>query len=88
MHSEYISGDIRHVDLWYPGVNNNPRALQIALMHVRAADDIQVSYDFERNGWVIKQASVFSWDEDDDSSDEDWQEVAFIQAWGRKRPTE
>lgn len=88
MHSEHISGDIRHVHLWYPGVNNNPQALQIALIHVRAADDIQVSYDFERDGWVIKQASVFSWDEDDASCDEDWQEVAFIQAWDRKRPTE
>ncbi len=29
--------------LWYPGV-----------YHVRAADDLVISFDFERNGWVIK----------------------------------
>ena len=55
------------------------------MMDVRASDDIRVSYDFERDGWKIEQASRFSF-EISEPFNEDWQEVAFIQAWGRKVP--
>jgi len=72
------------IDLEYPRCDDSPGAIRVSLMDVRAADDILVSYDFDRDGWVIKQASVFEWgDEDDGSCDGDWQEVAFIKAWGR-----
>jgi hypothetical protein len=70
------------LELFYPR-NNVCDTVQIGLSDVRAADDIQVSYDFKRDGWVIKQASTFEWDMDDEACDSDWQEVAFIQAWGR-----
>jgi hypothetical protein len=53
-------------------------------MDVRAADDILIEYDFERDGYVIKQASKFVWDADDPVCDQDWQEVAFVQAWARE----
>jgi hypothetical protein len=85
VNTDNTHGDIRYLDLWYPGIGDNPRTLQIALMHVRAADDIQVSYDMDRDGWVIKQASRFSWGAEDEGCDPDWQEVAFIQAWARKQ---
>ena len=56
------------------------------LEHVRAADGILVSYDFDRDGWSIRQASQFEWEEGDEICDPDWQEVAFVKAWGREKP--
>ena len=74
-----------HIDLVYPrGENAEVKAIQIGLLDVRAADDIKVSYDFDRDGWVICQASVFEWGADDEVCDPDWQEVAFVKAWGRE----
>ena len=78
------------INLWYPGVEGpnepkkNPATIQIGLMHVRAADDIRVTYDFERDGWSILQARYY--DEGDGAGNDDpmdWQEVAFVKAWGR-----
>lgn len=78
-------GDELHIDLWYPDVpNSDVSKLVIGLMDVRAADDIRVSYDKDRDGWKIEQASIFEWDADDKVCDPDWQEVAFIQAWARE----
>ena len=76
------------VDLCYPR-NGQPRAtiIEIGLLDVRAADSIQISYDFERDGWSIKQAA--GWYRDQSQGDVmDWQEVAFIQAWARVPPGE
>ncbi len=74
-----------HLDLWYPDVEGNARYLQLGLMDVRAADDIRISYDKKRDGWLIEQDSVR--DDDtrtgaDDDPYEAWLEVAFIPAWG------
>lgn len=78
-------GDELHIDLWYPDVpNSDVSKLVIGLMDVRASDDIRVSYDKDRDGWKIEQASIFEWDADDKVCDPDWQEVAFIQAWARE----
>ncbi len=74
------------VDLWYPRVDEEglcTKEIEVGLVDVRAADSILVSYDFDRDGYVIKQASKFEWDADDTDCDPDWQEVALIQAWGR-----
>jgi hypothetical protein len=73
------------VDLDYPGVNGNPEHIEIDLMHVRSADPIRVSYDFDRDGWVIEQAAVFAWAPEDKVCDPEWAEVAFVQAWARQR---
>lgn len=78
------NGDTVYVDHWYPGVSGNPTYTQVGLMHVRAADDIRISYDFDRDGWVIQQASRFEFPADDKVCDEDWQEVAFVKAWARE----
>lgn len=81
-------GTTRQIDLWYPTVEPNPKFVEVGLMDVRAADSIRISYDFERDGWKIEQASTFEWEADDPKlGDPDWQEVAFIQAWGREKPT-
>ena len=76
--------EIPGIDLWYPRLDGNAKALEIGLLDVRAADSLQVSYDFDRDGWSIKQASRFMWHSDDHECDSDWQEVAFVPAWGRE----
>lgn len=69
------------VDLAYP--NQNPvNQVEVGLIDVRAADSILIRYDFERNGWSILQATTFEWDAEDTVCDPDWQEVAFVPAWG------
>ena len=73
------------VELFYPRNEGQPKYLQLSLMEVRAADDIRVSYDFERDGWVIEQASTFEWSLGDTVCDPDWAEVAFIRAWAREK---
>ena len=77
------------IDLWYPRVDENLiKKIEIGLVDVRGADSIRISYDFERDGWKIEQASIFTWSETDQVCDQDWQEVGFIQAWARKKPDE
>lgn len=87
-----ISKGVLVVDLWYPRNAKNekedrpidhPTAIEVGLSDVRAADSIRIEYDFGRDGYVIKQASKF-WFEMDEVCDPDWQEVAFVQAWGRE----
>lgn len=73
------------VSLEYPRSDNHYKLIHVELCDVRAADPIQIEYDFERDGWVIRQASTFEWDGEDEKFDMDWQEVAFIQAWGREK---
>jgi len=81
-----VVGRLLKVELIYPTAGKNVNEIEIDLCCTRAADGIRISYDYERDGWVVKQASTFSWKADDKVMDEDWQEVAFIQAWGRKKP--
>ncbi len=72
--------NIKQVDIGQTGVD----CVQVGLLHVRAADDIRIVYDFDRDGWSILQASRFMWAADDKECNADWQEVAFIQAWARE----
>jgi hypothetical protein len=87
-----VSEQVANVELFYPRNEGNIHTIEVGLSDVRAADSIQISYDFDRDGWSIKQASRFEWicDENDDGNrDPDWQEVAFVQAWAREvKPTE
>lgn len=78
-------GDTLSIELFYPRVEGHANRLRIGLCDIRAADDILIEYDFRRDGWSIKQASIFQWDADDEICDPDWQEVAFVQAWDRKK---
>lgn len=72
------------VEFWYPG-REKPLFLEVGLTHVRAADNIRISYDLDRDGWKIEQASTFEWGADDTVRDPEWQEVAFVQAWARQK---
>ena len=71
-----------------PGAPGNAKEIEIGLMHVRATDGLRVSYDLERNGWVIKQQRPH-----DDYRDEDgeWVETACLESWAldpsAQRPT-
>ncbi len=80
-----VNPDVMFVDHGYPRSENNPKYIVVGLCDVRAADSIRISYDFDRDGWVVEQASIFSWDADDKEMDSDWAEVAFVQAWAREK---
>ncbi len=71
-----------YVDLEYPRCKENATNINISLIDIRAADSLLISYDFNRDGWSIKQQKVFEWASDDLICDPKWSEVAFIQAWG------
>lgn len=76
------SGDTVRVDFWYPR-SQDPKYIVVGLVDVRAADAIRVSYDFDRDGYVIEQASRFEWPVEDKVCDQGWAEVAFVKAWAR-----
>ena len=87
-------GDQLDVELTYPprsdadNTNEEVRYVCVDQESVRASDGIRLHYDYERDGWVIEQASVFSWDSEEASNApnaEDWQEVAFIKSWARQK---
>jgi hypothetical protein len=68
------------IDICYP--RSGPLVgIELGIQCVRAADTIRITYDFDRDGYSILQAS--NWDNADE--DKDWQEVAFVQAWARER---
>ena len=76
-------GDTLQSDLWYPGgaarrdMEAEPTYVRIGLYHVRAADDVRISYDFDRDGWKVEQDKRAHLD----GIDEEWTEVAFVEAW-------
>ena len=80
-------GDTSTIDLWYPRIAP-VQHIEVGLMDVRAADNIRITYDFERDGYSIQQARRFAWSGDDPVCDPDWQEVAFVQAWARAETDE
>jgi hypothetical protein len=82
-----MSKQIR-VDLWYPR-NDAPESVQsvrVSLMDVRAANDLLITYDFDRDGYSISQPSRFRWYEGDDPNDEAPVEVSFVPAWASGEP--
>ena len=70
----------------YPGDDPGDRVttFQVGLMAVRAADDIRVSYDYDRDGWKIEQEKMVRW-EGTYAGTGEWVEVAFVDAWGNER---
>lgn len=84
------AGEVLEVALLYPPYRDGDspgkvRCVEVDMESTRASDSIRIHYDFERDGYVIQQASTFEWEVDDAQMDADWQEVAFIQAWGREK---
>ncbi len=81
-------GDTASIDLWYPRVDGAVQHIEVGLVDVRAADSIRITYDFERDGYSIQQASRFAFICGDPTCDPDWQEVAFVEAWARQETDE
>ena len=95
-------GRIRSVDLWYPDQEDlsddypteqwsrydkpeqNCETIEVELIHVRAADAIRIMYDFERDGYVIFQSDQ----DEDESGNGNWSEVAFVKAWQLEKDEE
>lgn len=77
----YISKDRTtvHAELWYPRIGDNPTEVRVGLVDVRAADDIVIRYDFDRDGWAILQDETRWVDERIERVP--LVEVAFIPAW-------
>jgi hypothetical protein len=78
----YISEDRQtvHAELWYPRNGDNPTEIRVGLMDVRAADDIVIRYDFDRDGWVVLQDET-EWRDERIERLRELVEVAFIPAW-------
>ena len=74
------------VELWYP-LQRKAKAVRVSLYDVRAADDLLIRFDHDRDGWVI----AMDLSHDDHSGIikvvEAEQEVAFIPAWNELRDT-
>lgn len=69
--------DTFEVGLFYPRCNPC-QFIEVSLMDLRAADDVRLSFDFERNGWKIEQPTKWA---EGESADRGWTEVAFVPAW-------
>ncbi|WP_019998879.1 hypothetical protein [Aureimonas ureilytica] len=82
-------GQSLNVTLTYPAISKNGCVhVVVDQESVRASDGVRLTYDYDRDGWSIQQASRFAWSSDDKVCDEDWQEVAFIQSWARAETEE
>lgn len=73
-------GKTVHAELWYPRNADSTDAVQVGLVDIRAADDLVIRYNFDRDGWVIHQDRVVQRDWGMEVVDEAV-EVAFIPAW-------
>lgn len=75
------------VELFYPRNNDpartaaQPTRVRVGLSDVRAADDMIIDYDFERDGYRIRMATVHEWDPNDTVMDPKLVEVAFVPSW-------
>jgi hypothetical protein len=79
---------VQRVELWYPRVHDpkrepdQPTEVHVSLIDVRAADRIIIDYDFVRDGYRIRMATVHEWEPDDPNiGDPKLVEVAFVPAW-------
>lgn len=79
----YTLTDCVCVELVYPRLHKR-QTVEVGMEDLRAADSVRLSYDYDRDGWVVRQASRFSFEAGDEVCDQDWQEVAFVKAWGRE----
>lgn len=60
-HRFEVRGSTAVFDFIYPRTDDRVRRLRVGLEDVRAANDIRIRFDFDRDGWVIESATKFSW---------------------------
>lgn len=83
-HRFEVRGRQASFDFIYPRVDERPGRVQsitVGLEDVRAANDITIQFDFDRDGWVIESGTIFMWDTDDKAREHGMEEVAFIPAY-------
>lgn len=74
-------GNTIHLDLAYPRINKI-KYIEIGISDVRASDGIRISYDFERDGYIIEQPFIVEIDKKDYiDCVTNWKEVAFLRSW-------
>jgi len=77
---ELFSPDTLTVELWYP--RSRPvQFIELDLIDTRAADTIRISYDFNRDGWLVEQRHIAETKEGGHIADLEWKEAAFCPAW-------
>lgn len=71
-----VRGDTLSVALWYPGIASSKiQHIQVELIHVRAADPIRITFNFERDGYVIERCIL----DGEEDSNYRYEEVAFVE---------
>lgn len=70
-----------HVDLTHPRIEDRPSKIIVSLMDTRAADNITITYDYERDGWVVSRDILDQLDDIMASKTVAHAEVAFVPAW-------
>lgn len=79
------SGDTIHVDLWYPTVGADCRAVEVHLMCVRAANSLRVRFDHDRNGYVLEMEDILAHESHPNACSQlntpSYSEVGFVAAW-------
>lgn len=78
--TEVGAGQTERVEFFYPDREGKTRII-VSLSDVRAADDMVITYDFARDGYSIRMATVHGWTVDDAECDPKLVEVAFVPAW-------
>lgn len=76
-------------DFIYPrSEDDRVQSLTVGLEDVRAANDITIRFDFERDGWVITSGTKFMWMDGEDATDDRPEEVGFIPSWSEAAGSE
>ena len=63
-----------YIEFNYPRLEGKINKIRLGLSDVRASDGIQIEYDFDRDGYSIKQPYYVD-------EEEKWKEMAFLQSW-------
>jgi hypothetical protein len=81
-----VDKDVVHAGINYP--RHNPiNTIEVGMCDVRAADNIRIKYDFDRDGWVIfqcRETHPFEGEKNGIKSyglKEEWIESTFCPAW-------
>lgn len=71
-----------NINFSYPRFEPNINEIEVGLSDVRASDGIKITYDFDRDGYVIMQP-YFEEVQRDGYTEEvtHWQEVGFFGSW-------
>lgn len=84
IYASTVKADVFQIPLYYPRVEGQISAFEIGLIDRKSVNGIRLSYDYIREGWVIKQNQ----DSEGILAEEYWEEVAFIDSQSQSPGTE